>query len=107
MAGRDPALPDLLGLSQELIFRTFFFHRYRRLFGPVGLVVASGIAFGVAHLFFNNWIAPVMTTVGGMLFALTYRQSRSTLQACLEHALWGDFLFTIGLGWYFYGGSIQ
>jgi hypothetical protein len=24
----------------------------------------------------------------------------------LEHALWGNFLFTTGIGWYFYSGSI-
>jgi len=29
-----------------------------------------------------------------------------SLAAGLEHALWGDLLFTLGLGWYFYTGSI-
>lgn len=93
---------------QELIFRTFLFHRYRALFpSPPAMIVASGLLFGVAHLFFANWIAPVLSTAGGILFARTYARTGSTLQASLEHGLWGDFLFTLGIGWYFYGGSIQ
>jgi hypothetical protein len=32
--------------------------------------------------------------IGGFLFALTYHQSHSLLLTCLEHALFGNFLFT-------------
>jgi len=99
--------PLLSVYPQEIVFRTFFFHRYRSLFPrPTMMILASGIVFGLAHLFFGNWIAPVLTTLGGFLFATTYQRSSSTLQASLEHSLWGDFIFTVGLGWYFYGGSI-
>ena len=99
--------PVLSVYPQELVYRTFLFHRYRPLFPSAGhRVVVSGVAFGLAHLFFANWIAPVLTTVGGLLFARTYARSASTLQAVVEHALWGNFLFTVGLGWYFYGGAI-
>lgn len=100
--------PLLSVYPQEIIFRTFFFHRYRPLFGSTTvLVAASALVFGLAHLFFGNWVAPVLTTLGGWLFARTYERSESTLQAVVEHGLWGDFLFTIGLGWYFWGGSIR
>ena len=99
--------PALSVYPQELIFRTFFFHRYRQLFvRPRSMIAASAVAFGLAHLFFANWLAPLLGTLGGLLFATTYRRSDSTLQAFLEHSLWGDFVFTVGLGWYFYGGSI-
>lgn len=99
--------PVLSVYPQEIIFRTFFFHRYRGLFSkPRTMILASGLVFGLAHLFFGNWLAPVLTTLGGFLFAATYQRSESTLQAFLEHSLWGDFIFTVGLGWYFYGGSI-
>lgn len=92
---------------QELIFRTFFFHRYQPVFrSDAALVVASATAFGLAHLFFGNAYAPVLSTIGGLLFAATYARSRSTLQSVIEHSLWGDFLFTVGLGWYFYSGSV-
>lgn len=100
--------PVLSVYPQELIYRTFFFHRYRPLFRKTRwLILASGVAFGLAHLFFANWIAPVMTAIGGVLFAVTYARTQSTLQASLSHGLWGDFLFTVGLGSYFYGGAIQ
>jgi len=93
---------------QELIFRTFIFHRYRFLFpNRWAMIVASGVIFGLAHLFFGSWIAPVLSAVGGVRFAYTYARTDSTLQASLEHGLWGDFLFTVGLGWYFYSGSIS
>jgi membrane protease YdiL (CAAX protease family) len=101
------AYPLLSVYPQELIFRTYLFHRYRGLFGSDrALVAASAVAFGLAHLFFANWWAPLLSTAGGWLFARTYLRTRSTLQATVEHGLWGDVVFTVGLGWYFYGGSI-
>ena len=99
--------PLLSVYPQEILFRTFFFHRYRSLMGTEGLVWTSAAVFGLAHLFFGNWVAPALTAIGGYLFARTYARSGSTLQAVVEHGLWGDFLFTIGLGWYFWGGSIR
>lgn len=99
--------PLLSVYPQELIFRTFLFHRYRSLLaGRWSRVLVSAAAFGLAHLFFANWVAPVLSTLGGLLFARTYARTDSTLQASLEHSLWGDFLFTLGMGWYFYGGAI-
>lgn len=93
---------------QEIIFRTFLFHRYRSLFGRTRtMIFVSAFVFGLAHLFLANWIAPALSTIGGFLFAMTYARSRSTLQSALEHALWGDFLFTVGLGLYFYGGAVS
>ena len=89
---------------QEIIFRAFVFHRYERLFGDgLRLVVVSAVAFGAAHLFFGNWVAPVLTTLGGYLFARTYARSGSVVLASIEHALWGDLVFTLGIGVYFYG----
>ena len=102
------AYPLLSVYPQEILFRTFFFHRYRSILrSPAARILFSAFVFGLAHLFFANWVAPTMTAVGGYLFARTYARSESTLLAAVEHALWGDFLFTIGLGWYFWGGSIR
>ena len=100
--------PLLSVYPQELIFRTLLEHRYRDLLSTgTAFVVASGLTFGLAHLFFANPLAPTMTLVGGLMFAYTYHETGSTLIASVEHALWGDLLFTIGLGWYFYGGSVR
>lgn len=92
---------------QELIFRTFIFHRYQAIFPRKYLMItASAVTFGLYHLFFYNWIAPVLSLGGGFLFACTFYRTRSTAAASLEHALWGDLIFTVGLGMYFYGGNI-
>lgn len=102
------ALYPLLSVyPQEVIFRTFLFERYRDLLPAESHRVAiSAVSFGMAHLFFANWIAPLLSLAGGLLFARSYARRRSTLLVCVEHGLWGNLIFTVGLGWYFYGGSI-
>lgn len=99
--------PLLSVYPQEIIFRAFFFHRYRSLFPTRwGKVTASGLTFGFAHIVFANWVAPLMTAVIGVQFALTYARTESTLQATIEHGLWGVYAFTIGLGWFVHSGAI-
>jgi len=91
---------------QELIYRAFFFHRYQSLFGSGLLMIAtSAFAFGFMHIIFGNWLAVILCIIGGILFSLTYQHSGSLLLACLDHALFGNFIFTIGLGQFFYHGS--
>jgi membrane protease YdiL (CAAX protease family) len=99
--------PVLAAYPQEVIFRGFFFHRYGKLFPNKGLLLlASSCSFALAHLFFANWIAPVLAFFGGLLFGYRYLQSDSILIAGIEHALWGNCLFTLGIGWFFYGGAV-
>jgi membrane protease YdiL (CAAX protease family) len=99
--------PVLSVVPQEIIFRSFFFARYPRLFTTRRvMVVASGVTFGLAHLVFHNWVAPLLCMVGGMLFAQTYYRHRSLMLVAIEHALYGDFIFTLGLGRYFYHGAV-
>jgi uncharacterized protein len=91
---------------QGLIYRTWILHRYRPVFQPSGaspalLLFASAAAFATMHLLFHNWIAVAATFPGGILFARRYDDSRSLLVSSLEHALYGCFLFTIGLGQFF------
>lgn len=100
------AYPVLSVLPQELLYRTFFFHRYGRLLGS-STVGASAAAFGLAHLLFGNWIAPSLTLVGGVLFASTFRRTGSLALTCIEHALYGQLIFTVGLGEFFYAGTVQ
>jgi membrane protease YdiL (CAAX protease family) len=90
---------------QELFYRAFFFHRYQPLFGSGwGMVAASAVAFGFVHIIFRNWLAVGLCVIGGLLFSYTYLTSGSLFLACLDHAIFGDFLFTIGLGQFFYHG---
>jgi membrane protease YdiL (CAAX protease family) len=98
--------PLLSVYPQELIFRAYFFRRYEALFGEGWTMVgASALAFGFVHIAMGNWISVALSTVGGLLFALTYQQSRSLLLASVEHAIFGNFIFTVGLGEYFYHGA--
>lgn len=99
--------PVLSALPQELIFRVFFFHRYRGLFpAPWQLALVSATVFALAHLVLGNWVAPLLSLAGGLLFAYTYAKTGSLALVTLEHGLWGNWLFTLGLGAYFYGGHI-
>jgi len=52
-------------------------------------------------------VATLLAAIGGLVFAVIYRRSGSLLQFALEHSLWGAFLFTLGMGVYFYGGSLR
>lgn len=94
--------PILSVYPQELIYRTFFFERYRPIFPNHNLIVAASAAtFGLIHIIFQNPIAVLMTLVGGIFFAETYARTRSLRLVWLEHALYGCLIFTIGLGEFF------
>ena len=101
------ALYPLLSVyPQELLYRAFFFHRYQPLFGSGWtMLLASAFAFGFVHIILGNWLSVVLCLIGGLLFSLTYQHSGSLLLTCLDHSLFGNFLFTIGLGQFFYHGS--
>lgn len=84
---------------QEVIYRTFFFMRYQTLFRSKWLLIfINALIFSLAHLFFQNTLVTVLTLVGGFLFAFTYYKTRSTLLVSVEHALYGNWLFTVGMG---------
>jgi len=99
--------PLVSALPQEVIFRVFFFHRYRSLFPePKLMMLVSASAFALAHLELGNLPALGLSFLGGLLFANTFGTTRSLPIVALEHGLWGDWLFTVGLGIYFYGGHV-
>lgn len=99
--------PVLSVLPQEVAFRAMFMHRYATVFPrPAALVLAGAVAFGYAHIIMHNVWAIGFSAIGGVLFGRTYLRSRSLLAASVEHALYGCWIFTVGWGWYFFGGSI-
>lgn len=99
--------PVLSVYPQGLLYRAFFFHRYASLFhGQWMMILASAAAFAFMHIIFRNWIAVALTCAGGLLFAFRYDQTGSLAVSSFEHALYGCWLFTIGLGQYFYHGTI-
>jgi hypothetical protein len=92
--------------AQELLYRSFFFHRYGPLFGAHAwlIVIVNGLLFGYAHIIMNSAFAIAATALGGMILAARYAMSRSFWAVFIEHTLWGWLIFTIGLGRYFFTG---
>jgi membrane protease YdiL (CAAX protease family) len=94
--------PVLSVYPQELLYRRYLFSHYRSLFRSNWLLVAvSAVVFGWLHIIFRNYLACIFTLIGGIFFADTFRRTRSLWLACIEHILYGQFIFTIGLGEYF------
>lgn len=84
---------------QELIYRTFFFKRYQQLFKSQKVfIIINSALFSLAHIFFINILVIVLTFIGGILFALTYKKTKSTLLVTVEHSIYGCWLFTVGMG---------
>ncbi|WP_299523979.1 CPBP family intramembrane glutamic endopeptidase [Winogradskyella sp.] len=84
---------------QELIYRTFFFQRYESLFRSHALfIMVNAAVFSLAHIFFKNTLVMILTFIGGILFALTFKKTKSTLLVSIEHAIYGCWLFTVGMG---------
>jgi membrane protease YdiL (CAAX protease family) len=100
--------PVLSAYPQGIVYRVFVFQRYAPLFPGAGSrILASAVAFALAHIVFRNWIAPPLSLAGGLLFAWTYERTGSSLVATSQHAAFGCWIFTIGLGWYFYYGAVR
>jgi membrane protease YdiL (CAAX protease family) len=99
--------PVLSVYPQALLYRAFFMHEFASLFPDRWtLLVASAAAFGFLHIIFRNPLAVTLTFFGGVLFAWRYQQTSSLFTSSFEHALYGCWLFTIGLGQYFYHGAL-
>ncbi len=96
--------PLLSAYVQELLFRSFFFHRYKQLFNghTFSFVLTNALLFAYMHIIFENWVAVLFTFFGGFLFAQTYLKTRSTLLTAIEHSLYGNTIYTLGLGHYFF-----
>ncbi|MEJ8572801.1 CPBP family intramembrane glutamic endopeptidase [Microbaculum marinum] len=101
------AYPFLSALPQEIVFRALFFARYGGLFPNAGTaIVVNGAVFSLAHLFYWNWPAVILTAAGGVIFAWAYQRRGSFFYAWLMHSIAGQIIFTTGLGMYFYHGAV-
>lgn len=98
--------PLLSVIPQEYLFRVFFNQRYRELFGTGNLMrLVNALVFAWAHAFMLNPVAPLLSLPAGWLLGDTWLKTRSLRAVSLEHALYGQLVFTIGLGWFFYNGA--
>ena len=84
---------------QEIIYRTFFYDRYESLINNKWLFIfINAILFSLAHIFLKSFLVQLLTFLGGLLFAYTYQKTKSTTLVSVEHAIYGNWLFTVGMG---------
>ena len=99
--------------TQELVYRVLFFHRYAPAMkaGWLAIAVNAALFAGMHAILFASggahfhWEAVTFSFAGGLIFAYRYMRTRSFLAVALEHALYGDLVFTIGLGRFFFSGA--
>lgn len=110
---RDPVFWALLMVlypvfsvyPQGVVYRAFLFQRYRNLLpNKYARIAVSAVAFSFVHIIFRNVIAVGLTLIGGVIFAWRYTETDSLFTSAFEHALYGCWMFTVGLGDYFYKG---
>lgn len=98
--------PLLSAATQEIVYRVFFFHRYDALFEsrPWLAVLTNAVLFSFSHIIFQHWISLVLTFIGGLIFAARFQKTRTFWTVAFEHSLYGDLIFTVGLGRFFFTG---
>ena len=47
---------------------------------------------------FHSLLILLFTFIGGYIFAYTYQKTKSWFWVCAEHAIYGSWLFTVGMG---------
>lgn len=98
--------PLLSALPQEVVYRIFFFRRYRTVFvSDRAMLWASALAFAWMHVAFRNPWAVALTLPSGWWLGRTWRQTRSLFVCTIEHTLYGFLVFTLGAGTFFYRGT--
>lgn len=89
-------------IPQEIIYRLYYFHRYKELVPEKYLLMLSNaIIFGLTHFIYGNWVAPLATFLVSWVFIFNYFKTRSLLNVSLEHYFYGLIMFTIGFGFFF------
>ena len=100
--------PFLSVLGQEIAYRLLFFERCGDLItNRTVATILSVLVFAVAHAFYRNWVAVILSFGGGLTFAWSYVRTSYFLLLWILHSLVGQILFASGLGIFFYHGEIS
>lgn len=99
--------PVLSVLPQELVYRVYIFEVHKGILSPPAwALLGSALAFAWMHIIFAGCFAVVSTFMAGVALAWNYKQNRSQPGAIwpllLEHSLYGQIVFTVGLYQYFF-----
>lgn len=95
--------PAFSAYPQEILFRTYIFRRYKKIFpGKWQMIAASGVSFSFAHIVYYHPVSMILTLIAGIYLASVYTRTRSVLYTACLHAVLGMLVFTLGLGEYFW-----
>jgi membrane protease YdiL (CAAX protease family) len=95
-------------VPQGLAYRALFFHRYGPLIpGNTLRIIASAVLFSFGHILYKNALVLVLAFFAGLIFAYRYYKTQSLLISVLEHSLYGIWLFTCGLGYFFVSSFVE
>jgi len=98
--------PLVSALPQEIIFRAFFTYRFEVLLPDrILFLFSNALLFAYVHTVYSNMIAVLFSFLGALLFMSTYLRTRSVTMSTIEHLLYGNLIFTLGLGRFFYNGG--
>jgi membrane protease YdiL (CAAX protease family) len=100
--------PAFSAYGQEIVYRKFLFMRYKVLFQKNWiLILASGIAFSFVHIVYFNVLSLILTFFAGIYFACIYNKTKSVLFVSMIHGILGFFIFTVGMGQYFWINMLE
>jgi membrane protease YdiL (CAAX protease family) len=95
--------PIFSAYGQEIIYRTFLYHSYKLVFNKdVLFILASSISFSFVHIVYYSHISIILTLLLGLYLAVTFLKTKSVLFTSILHGIFGNLIFTIGLGSYFW-----
>jgi len=95
-------------VPQGLAYRSLFFHRYANLFpGRMLQIIIGAIIFSFGHILYKNALVLILTFIGGLIFAHRYVKTGSLFITILEQSLYGVWLFTCGLGYFFVSSFVE
>jgi len=95
-------------VPQGLAYRALFFHRYGSFFpGDTLKIIISAAIFSFGHILYKNAMVLLLAFIAGLIFAYRYQKTNSLLISILEHSLYGVWLFTCGLGYFFVSSFVE
>jgi len=94
--------PLVSAFPQEVIYRTFYFERYKDILNTNQLLISNMIVFSFLHVIYNNLPAIILTFLSGLIFTYNYHRRRSLMLITIEHSILGLIVFITGMGRYFY-----
>lgn len=95
--------PLFSAYGQEIIYRTFLFHRYKLIFSSrAGFIMASSLTFSFIHIIYYSPVSMILTLFLGFYVSYVYWRTRSVLFTAILHGILGIIIFAVGLGQYFW-----